>query len=59
MEATDLMWRKSTYSDQGGADCVEVGQAAGTTVMIRDTKDRDGETLAFGASAWERFTKTL
>jgi Domain of unknown function (DUF397) len=53
------MWRKSTYSDQGGADCVEVGQAAGTTVMIRDTKDRDGETLAFGASAWERFIKSL
>ena len=51
-------WRKSSYSTNGGQDCVEV---AGTecAVMVRDTTDRDGGTLAFGAAAWERFIKAL
>ena len=43
-------WRKSSYSDTGGGNCVEVGQAAG--VVVRDTTDRAGVALAFPASAW-------
>ena len=47
-------WRKSTYSDGNGGDCVEVASAG--TVMIRDTQDRDGVTLAVPAPAWRAFT---
>jgi hypothetical protein len=46
-------WRKSTYSTGNGGDCVEV--ASDGTVMVRDTTNRDGGTLAFSAAAWERF----
>jgi hypothetical protein len=50
-------WRKSSYSGNGGQDCVEVaGEGA---VLIRDTKDRDGVTLAFTADAWQAFTGLL
>ena len=28
-------------------------------VLVRDTTDRDGGTLTFGAGAWERFTASL
>jgi Domain of unknown function (DUF397) len=28
-------------------------------VMVRDTANRDGGTLVFATSAWERFTATL
>jgi uncharacterized protein DUF397 len=28
-------------------------------VMVRDTTDRDGGTLAFSAAAWERFLGTI
>jgi hypothetical protein len=38
--------------------CVEVGGAA-RVILVRDTKDRDGGTLAFTADAWEAFTATL
>jgi hypothetical protein len=51
-------WRKSSYSGGSGGDCVEVASAA-TTVMVRDTKHRDGGTLAFVPSAWEAFTASL
>ena len=50
-------WRKSTYSDASGGQCVEV--ASGGVGLVRDTTDRDGGTLAFGATAWERFLSTL
>ena len=51
-------WRKSSYSSNGGADCVEAGHAPGA-VVVRDTKDRDGGTLAFGARAWDEFVASL
>jgi Domain of unknown function (DUF397) len=51
-------WRKSSYSANGGADCVETASGGGV-ILVRDTTNRDGGTLAFGASAWERFVGQL
>ena len=50
-------WRKSSYSSNGGATCVEVASTDG--VLVRDTTNRDGGTLAFSAAAWERFLGTI
>lgn len=58
MEDTGMNWRKTSYSSNGGANCVEVGGTA-RAVLVRDTTDRDGGTLAFNASAWEKFTGSL
>jgi hypothetical protein len=47
-------WRKSSYSGNGGGDCVEVaGHRNG--VLVRDTKDRNGATLRLTPDAWRRF----
>jgi uncharacterized protein DUF397 len=48
-------WRKSSYSDANGGNCVETASGNGT-VLVRDTIDRDGGTLAFTAGAWRAFT---
>jgi hypothetical protein len=61
MEGTNrdvTTWRKSTYSADNNGNCVEVGEA-GPAVMVRDTKDRAGAVLTFGADAWERFAATV
>jgi hypothetical protein len=50
-------WRKSTYSGGNGGSCVEV--ASNESVMVRDTVDREGGTLAFSAEAWQQFTRRL
>jgi hypothetical protein len=47
-------WRKSSYSSGNGAECVEV--ANNGQVLVRDTTNRDGGTLAFTTAAWEAFT---
>jgi Domain of unknown function (DUF397) len=55
--ASQLAWRVATYTG-GQGDCVEVADDAGA-VVVRDSKDRDGGTVAFTGPAWERFTATL
>ena len=58
MEDTSRMqWRKSSYSNGGESACVEVANTDG--VLVRDTTNRDGGTLAFSAEAWKRFNASL
>jgi hypothetical protein len=50
----DLRWRKSSYSGNGGGNCIEVADQA-ARVLVRDTKDRTGPVLGFTLAAWRRF----
>jgi hypothetical protein len=50
-------WRKSTYSDGNGGDCVEV--SANSDVLVRDTADRPGTVLTFTADAWRAFMASV
>lgn len=52
------LWRKSSYSANGGQNCVEV--AGDGAVLIRDTKDNGrGPMLRVSPEAWKRFTATI
>jgi hypothetical protein len=51
-------WRKSGYSDANGGSCVETGAASGK-ILVRDTTNRDGGTLALSASAWQAFMNEI
>jgi hypothetical protein len=51
-------WRKSTYSDANGGDCVETASSDGV-VLVRDTSDRAGTMLGFTTEAWTAFTDSL
>lgn len=53
MESTILNWRKSSYSGNGGSNCVEVGKT--DCVRVRDTQNRTGPVLSFSTDAWKRF----
>ncbi|WFE67543.1 DUF397 domain-containing protein [Micromonospora sp. WMMD714] len=52
---TGARWRKSTRSGNNGGNCVEVADNLPGVVLVRDTKDRDGGTLAFTPGAWRGF----
>ena len=50
-----LGWRKSSYSGNGGGNCVEVA-GRGSRVLVRDTRqDGTGPVLRFSPAAWLRF----
>jgi hypothetical protein len=51
-------WRKSSYSDGNGGNCVETASGNGV-IQVRDTTDRDGTPLSVPAAAWQRFADTL
>jgi hypothetical protein len=56
-------WRKSSYSDGNGGNCVEVGmvepgQPPASVVRllaVRDSKDPAGPRLRFTPTAWHSF----
>ncbi|MDO0913772.1 DUF397 domain-containing protein [Streptomyces sp. DT2A-34] len=48
-------WRKSSYSDGGANNCVEVADGYPDIVPVRDSKAPGGGVLVFGASSWSAF----
>ena len=49
----NLRWRKSSYSGNGGGNCVEV--AADGPILVRDSQDRTGTVLRFPSAARREF----
>ncbi|GAP49054.1 MULTISPECIES: DUF397 domain-containing protein [Streptomyces] len=50
-----VVWRKSSYSDGGQTNCLEVADNHPGIVPVRDSKQSDGPILVFGASPWTSF----
>lgn len=51
-------WRKSTRSNGGSGQCVEVTAIFGS-IAVRDSKNPTGAVLAFGRTAWAAFAQGL
>ncbi|HEX3923975.1 MAG TPA: DUF397 domain-containing protein [Streptosporangiaceae bacterium] len=56
---TKPRWRKSSYSGNGGSDCVEVASNLPGIVAVRDSKDRSGPQLAVPDQTWSQFTEAI
>ena len=52
-------WRKSSYSGNGGGDCVEVASSLPGVVAVRDSKNPDGPVLILSKDAWASFITRL
>jgi hypothetical protein len=47
-----MIWRKSSYSSNGGATCVEVACTRRRGVAVRDSKNPAGGAVTLDGSAW-------
>ncbi|MEU6326249.1 DUF397 domain-containing protein [Streptomyces sp. NPDC047049] len=54
-----IAWRKSSYSNGGDANCVEVSDGFPGAVPVRDSKNPTGGVLLFPAEAWSAFIATV
>ncbi|MFH8901978.1 DUF397 domain-containing protein [Streptomyces coeruleorubidus] len=54
-DLTTAAWRKSSYSDGGASNCLEVSDNHPGIVPVRDSKQPHGPILVFGASPWASF----
>ncbi len=59
MTSRNLTWVKSSYSGSQGGNCVEAAADGRGAILIRDTQNRGGAVLQFGAAPWKRFATTL
>ncbi|WP_430478667.1 DUF397 domain-containing protein [Streptomyces sp. P11-1] len=58
-DLTSVTWRKSSYSNSDGGDCVEVSDDFPGVVPVRDSKRPEGPAVVFGASAWSVFVNDM
>jgi Domain of unknown function (DUF397) len=58
IEPSGLVWVKSSASSGGGGACVEVARTAGT-VLVRDSRDRQGPRLVLPIASWRLLTGRL
>ncbi|MEW1749183.1 DUF397 domain-containing protein [Streptomyces angustmyceticus] len=54
-DLVEAVWRKSSYSDGGADNCVEVSAGFPGVVPVRDSKNPTGGVLLFPAAAWAAF----
>ncbi|MBB5937371.1 DUF397 domain-containing protein [Streptomyces zagrosensis] len=52
-------WRKSSYSNGEGAECIEIADSFPGAVPVRDSKDPHGPALVFAAPAWSTFVAAV
>jgi len=58
-ELSTATWRKSSYSNMNGGECVEVADGVLGVVPVRDSKDPDGPALVVPARSWDAFVTAL
>lgn len=58
-DLSTAVWRKSTYSNGDGGDCLEVCDAHTAVVPVRDSKVPHGPVLTITAPAWTSFVTSL
>ncbi|MEV0633764.1 DUF397 domain-containing protein [Streptomyces sp. NPDC050619] len=58
-DLSNANWRKSTYSDGNGGDCVEVAYDFPDVIPVRDSKVPGGAVLLIGPGAWTEFIGTV
>ncbi|MCZ9346360.1 DUF397 domain-containing protein [Streptomyces sp. TRM76130] len=56
---TAVTWRKSSYSEGGDGNCVEVADGLLAVVPVRDSKAPHGPVLLSQTLAWTAFLGTV
>lgn len=59
IDLSTAVWRKSTYSNGDGGDCLEVCYSHTAVVPVRDSKAPHGPVLTITAPAWTSFVTSL
>jgi hypothetical protein len=54
-----IAWRKSSYSNADGGECVEVANHIPGAIPVRDSKSPEGPVLVFPDRAWALFVASL
>ncbi|MEV7301963.1 MULTISPECIES: DUF397 domain-containing protein [Streptomyces] len=59
LDLTAATWRKSSYSNQDGGQCLEVACGFTAVIPVRDSKNPHGPALTFAADGWSSFVSAV
>jgi hypothetical protein len=59
IDLSAVAWRKSTYSNSDGGQCVEVSDDFAAVIPVRDSKNPHGPALTFAADGWSSFVSAV
>ncbi|WP_306183389.1 MULTISPECIES: DUF397 domain-containing protein [unclassified Streptomyces] len=58
-ELTWSRWRRSSYSNANGGECVEISEDFPGVVPVRDSKNPHGAVVVVPAASWAAFITAL
>lgn len=58
-ELSTARWRRSSYSNSNGGECVEISDDFPGLIPVRDSKNPTGPALVVQAAAWSGFVASL
>ncbi|MGX1221781.1 DUF397 domain-containing protein [Streptomyces ambofaciens] len=58
-DLSDARWRKSTYSNGDGGNCLEVTDGVPGVIPVRDSKVAGGPVIVIGSAAWAEFVRSV
>ncbi|WP_406493594.1 DUF397 domain-containing protein [Streptomyces sp. NBC_00846] len=58
-ELSTARWRKSSYSNSNGGECVEIADDFPGIIPVRDSKNPTGPALLIPTAAWNDFIASL
>ncbi|MEH0546396.1 DUF397 domain-containing protein [Streptomyces sp. B21-105] len=59
LDLSQVTWRKSSYSNTTGGECLEVADHIPAVVPVRDSKNPERGAVLFGLGAWASFVDAL
>ncbi|MGW3800108.1 DUF397 domain-containing protein [Streptomyces clavifer] len=59
LDLSAVSWRKSSYSNSDGGECVEVSDDFAPIVPVRDSKNPSGPALLFAVDRWSSFVSAV
>ena len=59
IDLSNVTWRKSSYSNSDGGNCIEIAPNLPTLVPVRDSKNPAHGTVLFGTDAWAEFLSSV
>ncbi|WP_030908555.1 DUF397 domain-containing protein [Streptomyces sp. NRRL F-5126] len=59
IDLTSAAWRKSSYSNSDGGECVEIATNLPAVLPVRDSKNPHGPALLLPRRAWTAFVTAL
>ena len=59
LDLSAVSWRKSSYSNSDGGECVEVSDDLDAVIPVRDSKNPNSPAVTFAADDWSAFVSAV